>query len=319
VLAAACVSPAAAYYDKTDYTEAYTILPNESAFWIPDVGANKDSQASMESEAFLVANKIALKRFTVPHVKLSGSGSFYDFYVPSGRLIIVDRSTFSHEWVDATDRGSSSIKEGLHCQSKEGLDVTVGVTVGASVSEVNSAKYLYNFGVTPPSGDRGDPKTIFNSVFYSRKVADVMSDIGRKLILSLACDEISARSLDDANAEAPTIKKKILDGATAYLSGVGITLTFLGWADTFTFDPKVQDAINRRYAATRDKEIAELLSPYTATIQALATAETLRSFGLRTDGKLPTTIVGLPSDVGVLLKSFFGTGVPPAPGTPSAH
>ena len=40
-------SPASAYYDKTDFTEAYTILPNESGFWIPDAGANKDSQGSL--------------------------------------------------------------------------------------------------------------------------------------------------------------------------------------------------------------------------------------------------------------------------------
>ncbi len=31
----AATHPAAAYYDKADYTEAYTILPDESAFWIP--------------------------------------------------------------------------------------------------------------------------------------------------------------------------------------------------------------------------------------------------------------------------------------------
>ena len=67
---------AAAYYDKTDFTEAYTILPNESGFWIPDAGANRDSQAQFESEAYLNANKVALKRFIVPHTKLSGSGSF---------------------------------------------------------------------------------------------------------------------------------------------------------------------------------------------------------------------------------------------------
>ena len=35
---AAATQPASAYYDKTDFTEAYTILPNESAFWIPDAG-----------------------------------------------------------------------------------------------------------------------------------------------------------------------------------------------------------------------------------------------------------------------------------------
>jgi hypothetical protein len=41
---------AEAYYEKNDYTEAYTVLPNESAFWIPDTGANKDSQGQFDSE-----------------------------------------------------------------------------------------------------------------------------------------------------------------------------------------------------------------------------------------------------------------------------
>ena len=54
-----------------------------------------------------------MKRFIVPHVKLQGSGGFYDFYVPAGRLIIVDRTTYSREWVDATDRGTSKKKEGF--------------------------------------------------------------------------------------------------------------------------------------------------------------------------------------------------------------
>ncbi len=98
---------AQAYYDKTDYTEAYTILPNESAFWIPDAGANKDNQAQFDSEAYLQANKIAVKRFIVPHNKLQGSGNFFDFYVPAGRLIIVDRTPFSREWVEARERGTS--------------------------------------------------------------------------------------------------------------------------------------------------------------------------------------------------------------------
>ena len=143
-------APAAqAYYDKTDFTEAYTILPNESAFWIPDAGANKDSQAQFESEAYLNANKIPLKRFIVPHVKLSGSGGFFDFFVPAGRLIIVDRTPFSREWVDSSDRGTSKRKEGFPCQTNEGLNITVGISVGASVPEANAAKYLYRFGVLP--------------------------------------------------------------------------------------------------------------------------------------------------------------------------
>src|SRR5438552_2971626 len=41
---------AQAFYDKTDRTEAYYIKPNESAFWIPDDGANKSTQTKFGSE-----------------------------------------------------------------------------------------------------------------------------------------------------------------------------------------------------------------------------------------------------------------------------
>ena len=37
---------ALAFADTTDKTEAYTILPNESAFFIPDTGANKEARRS---------------------------------------------------------------------------------------------------------------------------------------------------------------------------------------------------------------------------------------------------------------------------------
>jgi SPFH domain / Band 7 family len=296
---------ARAYYDKTDFTEAYTILPNESGFWIPDQGANRDTQAQLESEAYLNANRVALKRFIVPHTKLSGSGSFFDFYVPAGRLIIVDRTPYSREWVDASDRGTSQRREGFPCQSKEGLNISVGVSIGVSVAEVNAAKYLYHFGVLAPAGDRTDPKVIFNSVYYSRKLADVMDDVGRKKVQTLVCGEISARSFDKDNEDAAQIIENVKQSATAYFNEVGITLDFIGWADTFTFDQAVQDAVNRRYIAAQDAMIAAQLAPYAATIQALAAAEALRAFGQKTDGRLPTTIVGLPPEVGPLMSTLL--------------
>jgi len=318
IAAVLCALPgtraAYAYYDKADYTEAYTILPNESAFWIPDAGANRDNQAQFETEAYLNSNKVALKRFIVPHVHLQGSGSFFDFYVPAGRLIIVDRTPFSREWVDAVDRGTSRRKEGFPCQTSEGLNVTVGISIGASVLEANAAKYLYRFGVMPVSGDRTDPRIIFASVYYSRRLADVMDDVGRKKVQTLVCGEIAARTFDKANTEANQIMDAVHKGASDYFAGVGITLDFIGWADTFTFDKDVQDAVNRRYVATQDQAIAAALAPYADTIQKLAAAQALRSFGEHTDGKLPTTIVGLPPDLGRLLGSLLRTA--PAPAKP---
>ena len=267
--------PARAFADTTDKTEAYTILPNESAFFIPDQGANKESQGQFDSEAYLQERKIAVKRFIIPHQKLSGSGGTswlstgWDFYVPTGRLIIVDRTPYSREWVASRERGTSARDELIPCQSKEGVNITVGVSIGASVSEDNAARYLYHFGVMPPSDpagralDRSSPQTIFTSVYYSRRLADVMDDVGRKRVQTLICNEIAGRSFDEANAEAVKIMDNVKKTATDYFGSVGVTLEFIGWGDTFTFDPEVQKAVN-------DKRNAEALKDVLPVLQALA-------------------------------------------------
>jgi hypothetical protein len=255
-------SPAKAYFEKTEVTEAYTILPNESAFWIPDLGDNKAAQARTESEAFLNENKVALKRFVVPHTKLGNSGGYlgWDYYVPNGRLIIVDRTPFSREWVDSEHRGTSASKEGFPCQSKEGLNITVGVSVGASVTEADAARFLYRFGVTPPKGDRSKGEVIFTSVYYSRSLTQVMDDVGRKKIQTLVCNEINNRTFDQANNDAVQIMETVKTAASDYFRTVGITLDFIGWADTFEFDKDIQKAVNDRYMAEKLAPIMPILN-----------------------------------------------------------
>ena len=308
------VHPAYAYYDTHNYTEAYTILPNESAFWIPDVGANKDTQTHLDSEQYLADHKVAVKRFIIPHTTLSGSGfvGWTDYYVPAGRLIIVDRTPYSREWVDAADRGTSASKQGFPCQSKEGLNITTGVSVGASVTQEDAPKFLYHFGVLAPDGKRNDPQVIFTSVYYGRSLQNVMDDVGRKKVQTLVCDEISKRPFDAVNADAAQIMHTVQTEATAWFANVGITLDFIGWADTFSFDKQVQDAIDRRYVAEQDKVIASELRPYADTIQALASASAIRDWGAHADGKLPSTIVGLPPQLGNLLSTILQMPTAPA-------
>jgi hypothetical protein len=298
-----------AYYDKTDYTEAIYILPNQSAFVIPDAGANKDSQAQFMSLDYLKANKIAAKRVVIPHVKLSGSGAWSAFYVPSARVIIVDRTPYNREWVTAANRGTSSKNEGMPCQSSEGLNITAGVSIGVSVRVEDAARYLYYFGTIPPKGNPSDPAIIFTSVYNARSVADVMDSVGRGEVLSLTCREISARTLNDDNKDAGAIMKSIATGITAFLVERGITLDYIGWADTFTFDQTVQKAIN-------DKYTADTIAPVLATLQALADVRIKEGLGegLATKG-LPANLIAIPSDL-LDLTTLFGAkrNGPAAPG-----
>lgn len=281
---------AKAYYDKSDYTENYFVLPNESAFFIPDVGDNKSSQASFGSEAYLSERKIAAKRFEIPHTKLPNSGLWSNFYVPAGRLIVVDRTPVSREWVKQPHRGTDKTDQSFPCQSSEGLDITVGIAIGASVYEENAAKFLFRFGVNPPSGDRNDPNIIFTSVYQGKSLSQVMDGPVRSRVQSLVCDEMTSRTLDDNNKQAAKIMEDIQKKVEAYMNSVGITLDFVGWADTFEFNGAVQASIDRRYISGQDLAVAQALAPHTATLQALATAEGTRTVANKWNGVVPSSV-----------------------------
>ena len=300
--------PCQAFFDTNDKTEAYTILPNESAFWIPDVGDNKTSQGKLDSESYLLEKKISVKRFVIPHHKLSNSGGWggFDKYVPDGRLIIVDRTPFSREWVASNHRGSSSKDESIPCQSKEGINITVGVSIGASVLEDNAAKYLYRFGVIAPQGERTSGEIIFASVYFSRKLAEVMDDVGRKKIQTLICNEIASRSFDKVNADAVEIMAAVSKSAGEYFNTVGITLDFIGWADTFSFDPEIQKAVNDAY-------IAEKLAGSVQVLQALGQIRVQEGLGKGLGDKGPPVVI-TPGMIDTILGAVkpLTAGAPPA-------
>lgn len=293
--------PAQAYYDKYDYTEAVYVLPNQSAFFVPDVGANKDTQAQFGSQEYYDQNKVASKRVLIPHAKLVNSGAWSDYYVPSARVILVTRLPYNNEWVTDPNRGTANKNEGYPCNTKDGLNLTTGINIGVSVSEAGAAKYLYHFGTEMPAGDPRDPAVIFTSVYYARPVKAVMDTIGHGAVGQFLCDEISARTLMENNGQAGAIIKSVREKATAYFDARGITVDFLGWGDTFDFDKAVQKAINDLFAAN-------LLAPALPTLQGLAEVQVKEGLGqgLATHG-LPANLLvltsGLSEFVGQLIKS----------------
>ncbi len=325
--------PAEAFFEKTDRTEAIPILPNQSAFWIPDVGANKDTQAHFGAKEYQDAQKVEFKRFNIPHSKLVGSAgtsftSGWDYFVPTGRLILVDRTPYARDWQGAANKGSSTADESMACQTNEGLDWTIGISIGVTVKDEDAFKFLNSFGIQ--SSDRKikdtadsiyeDGQILFQSTYYSRTVAEVMDNNVHRDIHTLVCRQVMARTLDQANMQMNEMMDAIETTGRKYLADYGITLTFIGWADTVTFSPDVQAAINRKYIAAQDEAVAKRLQPYTETIKALAAAQAIRSFGEKTDGKLPTTIVGLPPQLGGLLSTLLNNAVmaPAAATTPTA-
>jgi SPFH domain / Band 7 family len=290
-------SQAFAFYDKVDRAEAIYILPDESFFWVPDVGDNKNSQVKLNSEEYYAANKLPVKRFVIPHVKFAGSSAvWFDFYVPSGRAIIQPRTPYNREWTKDSKRGTSPRDESFPCQDSQGINVTVEIGIGAYVTEEQAPRYLSTFGVKPPKGNREDPQIVFTSIYYGKDLPEVMDGVIRTKIQTLVCGEISSRPLDRVNSEANAIMKKITDDATNYCTSKGITLDYIGWAGTFTFDKDVQAAINDRYTA-------QAIAPYLPTLETKALIDALN----RWDGHAPTTVSlwWLPSGIGDFFSRMF--------------
>jgi hypothetical protein len=259
VLALLSPQTAYAYYQKSDYAEPVMIEPSESAFWVPSIGDNESSQTKTDTEDYYQKKKVFRKLFLVPHMHLSGSGTFFDYYVPAGTLIIVDRSMYSREWVSAAERGTARRDEGFHCQSSEGLDTTVGISIGTEVTEDQAARYLSHFKVKNLEGSRSDPNVMFNAVYFSPSLSEVMDNVLRPVIGQFVCRQIMLRTVDEGARDAHVMMDAIAKDVGTYLDGVGIRLDNIGWADTFTYDTEVQAAMNQRYATEKLRPIIDLL------------------------------------------------------------
>ena len=128
---------------------------------------------------------------------------------------------------------------------------------------------------------------IFTSVLYGRSLTEVMQTNVRNAVQALVCRQLAGRTLVEDNAQANAVMDVVQKDIAGFLAQKGITLDFIGWADTFTFDHAVQDALNRRFVAAQDQAIADALGARTATIQALAVAEALRN---RWNGATPSSV-----------------------------
>ena len=279
---------ASAYYDKTDYTEAVYIQPNQSAFFIPDTGANNSGQAQFGSADYLVANKVASKRFIIPHSKLTGSGGFSDYYVPAGRLIVVDRTPFFREWVSSTTRGTSSGDQGFRFESAESIFMSTGITIAATVTEEDAAKFLYWFGTKSVTYDPNNPQTQFQSVIYGQSLAEVMDTVVRGKVQASLSAGFGAKPFDAAIGKKSEIILQVEKEVKEAFGPKGITITYIGYAEGLSFDQPVQDALNAAYIAGQKAKEAATIAPAIPVLQMQTNIDAQRIIANKWNGVVPT-------------------------------
>ena len=303
-------SPANAYYETVDNPEWVEIQPNQTAFLIPMVGANKTSQAAFMSEAYLQENKVAMKRVQIPHVLIKNSTWARDYYIPAAKLIIVDRSPFMREWVAATNRGTSNRDESFRFESAESVNISTGIVVAAFVKEEDAAKFLYWFGNRAEKGNPSDPHVMYASVVYGKSLAEVMDTVVRGKIQAIIAREFGKLSTDDGIRKKAEIIQTVDKETKETFLTKGITVEYVGYAESLTLSPKVQEAIDRAYMAQKSALAADAQAKSVPVLEQLADIEVkkgLAAAAYKWNGQLPAlpSFMVLPPDIVNSMTNWF--------------
>ena len=119
-------------YDVPEFVE---VDSSESAFLIPLEG-DTTNQAAFQSVEFLKEKKVAARRVQVTH-RWSQTGFMprSGHWIPTVRLIKVDRRPVTREWTKSHNTGTKSRDEAISAESRDSIGFSIGVGCTANIPE----------------------------------------------------------------------------------------------------------------------------------------------------------------------------------------
>lgn len=232
------------------------IETNESAFLVPLVGDGQE-QSSFASEEMLKENMVATKRVEIPTqwVQL-GRMRWKGEWMPSAKLIKVDRAPITREWTETKGDGTSNENQGITAESIESIAFMARMSATASIEEDNAPKFLY---------------------YYNTKtLAQVMDTEIRTLVEGTFNQECSKRTITQILKDKEEIMNKVRDVVTKAFTEKGITISQISLKGEFTYlDKNIQDSINKKFTAEKEAE-AQAIENKKNIEEAKAQAEAIK-------------------------------------------
>lgn len=221
-------------YKTLDVVE---VQSNETAWAIPLDALSNTGQVKFNSVDFLNQKKVPTKRIMVDKVSRSTGRMYWDIeWLPSVRVIKVDRSLVTRQWTDGAP-GKHDDDYGIGVVTGDSVKLRVGLTITASIEEDDASTYLYYHGARP--------------------LAQVLDQNVRSFAVSELTKEYSNLTLQQAQTEGDEIYKRLFESAKLAFKAKGVTIQYLGNAEGLTYaDPAVQQAINASYLAEQDVKTA---------------------------------------------------------------
>ena len=197
--------------------QAVEVKNNETAFVVPLEGDTKAKQAQFMSIDYLEKAKVATKRIVIPLRKRSTGRAWFDYeWIPLARVIVVDRSPVTREWLE---------KAGIKVESLDSVGFTVGVNCTGMIREEDAAKFLY--------------------YYPGNSLSDVMNKNVKGFIQNVLAREFGSRNLSKCQLEKKDIVLGLSKELTTHFAQYGITISSVGIADGMSYDnAEVQKTID---------------------------------------------------------------------------
>lgn len=218
------------------------INSNETAFVIPIEGTA--DQEKFESVEFLTKHKVVSKRIEIPVRERSTGRMWYEYeWIPTVRVIKVDRSLVTREWVhnkaEVKDKDGKVIPtaDAIPVESKDSIGFKVGINITAFITEENAPTYLY--------------------YHTSKQLSEVIDQNVRGYVQDRLAQKFGALTLEECKSAKGRIFEEVSKETIANFSTYGITIATVGNAGGLEFeDAKIQDSIDATARAEMAIEIA---------------------------------------------------------------
>lgn len=250
-----CIRP----YDKPELVE---ITPSQSVVVIPLEGKTSD-QGKNPSADFYKQHLVYSKRVQVPHKWIQMGWFTSDGkYVPTVRVIVVERKPVVREWTDAGDTGTSTKNQAFVAESGESIGFKARMTASAQIDEENVPDFLYRYNGKP--------------------LEEIMDTDLRNYAAGVFTEECAKLSVDQILAHKAEIMDTVRKNTVSTFAKRGVTVTALNLVGEFTYlDPNIQTVINKVFQADRENKAQTLLNEkMIAEAKAKATAGQLLSSGV---------------------------------------
>jgi hypothetical protein len=219
-------------YDVPEYVE---ITPSQTAFLIPMVGATGDQQKAPSEDA-LKSNMVMSKRVQIPHMWIkTGRLETDGKYMPSAKLIVVERKPTVREWTEQEKTGTSNKNEGIVAESKESIGFMTRWNASAQIDEDDAVRFLYRYN--------------------GKSLDDIMDSEIRARVESKFVSECAKRTLEDILVQKGDIIKAVSDDVIPYFKDRGINITTLGMKGEFTYlNADIQKSIDEKFKSAKSLE-----------------------------------------------------------------